>query len=80
MCLAIPMKVIERENERGKVEQGGVIREVSFVMLPEVALGDYVLVHAGFAIERLDEQEAQSTLELLRDVLSVEESGGAEDP
>ena len=80
MCLAIPMKVIEREHERGKVEQGGVIREVSFVMLPDIALGDYVLVHAGFAIERLDEQEAQSTLELLRDVLSVEESGGAEDP
>ncbi len=80
MCLAIPMKVIEREQERGKVEQGGVIREVSFAMLPEVALGDYVLVHAGFAIERLDEQEAQSTLELLRDVLSVEESGSTEDP
>jgi hydrogenase expression/formation protein HypC len=74
------MKVIEREQERGKVEQGGVIREVSFAMLPEVALGDYVLVHAGFAIERLDEQEAQSTLELLRDVLSVEESGSTEDP
>jgi hydrogenase expression/formation protein HypC len=80
MCLAIPMKVIERENERGKVEQGGVIREVNFAMVPEVVLGDYVLIHAGFAIERLDEQEAQSTLELLRDVIAASESGSTENP
>lgn len=78
MCLAIPMKVIERTDERGKVEQGGVIREVSFVMLPEVVLGDYVLVHAGFAIERLDEEEAQSTLELLREVMNAGDAGPTE--
>jgi hydrogenase expression/formation protein HypC len=79
MCLAIPMKVIEREDERGKVEQGGVIREVSFAMLPEVVLGDYVLVHAGFAIERLDEQEAQSTLALLHEVIDAGNTGSTED-
>jgi hydrogenase expression/formation protein HypC len=80
MCLAIPMKVIERENEHGKVEQGGVIRDVSFAMLPEVVLGDYVLIHAGFAIERLDEEEAQNTMQLLRDVLAASEAGSTEEP
>ena len=80
MCLAIPMKVIECKNERGKVEQGGVIREVSFAMVPEVVLGDYVLIHAGFAIERLDEQEAQNTLDLLRNVIAASEPDPTEDP
>jgi hydrogenase expression/formation protein HypC len=68
------MKVIERQGDLGKVEHGGVIREASFAMLPEVQLGDYVLIHAGFAIERLDEQEAQKTLELLREVAAAGEA------
>lgn len=71
MCLAIPMKVIEKDGERGKVEQGGVVREVSFVMMPDVECGDHVLIHAGFAIERMDEQEAAETLQLITDVLAA---------
>lgn len=71
MCLAIPMKVIEKEGDRGKVEQGGVVREVSFVMMPDVQCGDHVLIHAGFAIERMDEQEAAETLQLLQQVMAA---------
>ena len=65
------MKVIEKEGDRGKVEQGGVVREVSFVMMPDVQCGDHVLIHAGFAIERMDEQEAAETLQLLQQVMAA---------
>jgi hydrogenase expression/formation protein HypC len=66
MCLGIPAKVIERTSRVAKVELGGVLREISLDLCPEAAVGDYVLVHAGFAIERLNEEDAKETLELLR--------------
>ena len=69
MCLAIPGRVIETRDEdlmrMGKVDFGGVTREVSLAYLPEVAVGDFVIVHAGFAISQVDEAEAQETLDLL---------------
>jgi len=69
MCLGIPGKVIEtRDNDSllmGKVDFGGVRKEVCLAYTPEVRAGDYVVVHVGFAISRLDEAEALKTLEIL---------------
>jgi hydrogenase expression/formation protein HypC len=66
MCLSVPGKVVEIEDNMAKVEVGGVIREVSMDVCPDVVLGDYVLIHTGFAIQKLDEKEALETLDLLR--------------
>jgi hydrogenase expression/formation protein HypC len=69
MCLGIPGKVIEIRDEgglaMGKVDFGGVRKEACLAYLPEIALGDYVIVHVGFAISRVDEVEALRTLEIL---------------
>jgi hydrogenase expression/formation protein HypC len=70
MCLAVPMRVIEVQGDLGRVEQAGVSREVSFALLEQVSPGDYVLVHAGFAIERLDRAEAQFRIELISKALA----------
>ena len=70
MCLAIPMKVVKVEGDRGIVEIGGVEREASFQLLEGVKIGEYVLIHAGYAINKIDEEEAQETLELLREIAS----------
>jgi hydrogenase expression/formation protein HypC len=66
MCLAIPMKLIERREALGVAELDGVRREVSLMLQPEVEVGDFVLVHAGYAIGVVDEAEATATLEVLR--------------
>ena len=66
MCLAIPMRIIELEEWVGVAEVDGVTRKVRLDLLPEVNLGDYVLVHAGLAIARVDAAEAAETLSLLR--------------
>jgi hydrogenase expression/formation protein HypC len=66
MCLSVPGKVVEIQNNMAKVEVGGVIRDVSMDVCPDVAVGEYVLIHTGFAIQKLDEKEALETLDLLR--------------
>ncbi len=66
MCLAIPGKVIEIEKNVAKVEVGGLLREVSLDLCPDVSVGEYVLIHTGFAIQKVDEEEAKETFELLR--------------
>ena len=70
MCLGIPGKVVEINDEgplrMAKVDFGGVRKEACLAYVPEVKLGDYVIVHVGFAISQLDEEEALRTLELLR--------------
>lgn len=66
MCLAIPMKLIERREALGVAELDGVRREVSLMLQPEAEVGDFVLVHAGYAIGVVDEAEANATLDLLR--------------
>ncbi|MGV8084553.1 MAG: HypC/HybG/HupF family hydrogenase formation chaperone [Coriobacteriia bacterium] len=69
MCLAIPAKVIELESERmASVDIMGVTRKISTDLVPSVTVGDYVLVHAGFAIQIVDEQYAEETLDLLRSI------------
>lgn len=72
MCLAIPAKVIVRKQDIAQVDFGeGVLREVN-VTLVDAKVGDYVLVHAGYAIQVLDEKEAQETLSLWNEILKAE--------
>jgi len=72
MCLAIPAKVVNVEGDKAKVDFGeGVLREVN-VTLVNVKVGDYVLVHAGYAIQVLDEKEALETLRLWNEILEAE--------
>ncbi|SDF59533.1 HypC/HybG/HupF family hydrogenase formation chaperone [Sporomusa acidovorans] len=68
MCLAVPAKIIERSEFMGTVDISGVTRQVSLMLLPDAAVGDYVLVHAGFAIQTIDEAEALKTLELFKEL------------
>jgi hydrogenase expression/formation protein HypC len=69
MCLAIPARVIQiNEQSLGLVELGGVVREASFMLLPDVQMGDYVLLHAGYALQKVDEAEAEETLRLLSEL------------
>ena len=68
MCLAVPMRLVKRDELVGVVELGGVEREVSLMLLDDAKLGEYLLIHAGYAIGRLDEEEARTTLELLREL------------
>lgn len=69
MCLGIPMKLLKIEGERAIAEVGGAEREISIALLDDLKVGDYVIVHAGFAIEKLDEKEALETLELIREII-----------
>jgi hydrogenase expression/formation protein HypC len=72
MCLAVPAKVLQIEGNNAHVDFGdGTLREVN-VSLVDVQIGSYVIVHAGFAIEVLDQAEAQETLDLWRELLSQE--------
>ncbi|MEJ7613743.1 MAG: HypC/HybG/HupF family hydrogenase formation chaperone [Candidatus Fervidibacter sacchari] len=69
MCLAVPAKVVEivdEENQIAKVDIGGVRRNISVALLEDVKVGDWVLVHVGFAIQKVDEEEAAQTLALLK--------------
>jgi hydrogenase expression/formation protein HypC len=83
MCLGIPGKVVEIRDDgplrMARVDFGGVRKEACLAYVPEVVIGDYVIVHVGFAISQLDEEEALRTLELLRmiDELTVEQELGA---
>ncbi len=76
MCLAVPMKIAEIAEGTAICEVDGVRREASLMMLEDAVVGDYVLIHAGFAIEKLDPLEAEKTLAIFREVL--EAGGGVE--
>ena len=67
MCLAIPMVLVERNEFEGVAEVDGVRRQISVMFEPDVKVGDYVLVHAGYAIGQVDAEEAAKTLELLKE-------------
>jgi hydrogenase expression/formation protein HypC len=79
MCLAIPLRIVRIEDFVATVDMYGGEKEVSLLLLPEEArVGDYVLVHAGFALQKLDEEAAEETLSLLREMaqgLKQEEDG-----
>lgn len=70
MCLAIPSKIVRIEEMTATVDVYGARREISLMLMPEeVSMGDYVLVHAGFAIQKVDGEAANDALALLREVL-----------
>ena len=73
MCLAVPGKLMSIEGDdpllrSGRVSFGGIIKEVNLSLVPEVAIGDYLLVHAGFAISTIDEEEANRVFSLLDEI------------
>jgi len=81
MCLAVPGKILSIEEQDGtrmaKVDFGGVVKDVCLVYLPDIGVGDYTIVHVGFAIQKLDEASALETLALFRGMgLLEEELGG----
>ena len=74
MCLSIPAKIIEIENQMAKVSIGNVISEASLQLVEDAKIGDYVLLHTGFAIEIINEKEANETIRLLNEVYSNPEN------
>lgn len=72
MCLGIPVKIVEKQGNSGTGEIGGVKREVDLRFLENVEIGDFVILHAGFAIQKLDEKEAEETLSLLNALFEIE--------
>jgi hydrogenase expression/formation protein HypC len=73
MCLAVPVKVVSIEGNEAEVEIGGVRRRVSIMLTPEARVGDYVLLHTGYAINVINEAEAQETLKILEEMASLDE-------
>jgi hydrogenase expression/formation protein HypC len=73
MCLAIPAKVKSIEGTEAEVEVGGVSRKASIMLTPEVKVGDYVLLHTGYAINVIDEDEAQETLKIFQEIAEAED-------
>jgi hydrogenase expression/formation protein HypC len=77
VCLAIPGKILEIQSNgvgrAARVEFGGIVRQVSLDFVPEAQLGDYVMVHVGFAISRVDREEAERTYQLLQEMGMLEQ-------
>jgi hydrogenase expression/formation protein HypC len=74
MCLAIPSKIIDIQGDLARVSVDGVIRETSLALLDDPKIGEYVIVHAGFAISKLDESAALQTLEDMRQMLAADDA------
>ncbi|WP_300458705.1 HypC/HybG/HupF family hydrogenase formation chaperone [Desulfobacula sp.] len=72
MCLAVPSKIIEINSTVARVDVDGVVRETSILLLDDVKIGEYVIVHAGFAINKVDEVAALQTLEDMRRILAAD--------
>jgi hydrogenase expression/formation protein HypC len=83
MCLAVPGRVDSLYNGdgvlMGKVNFGGVVKDVCLAYLPDIKVGEYTIVHVGFGISKVDEEAAQSTLKLLRDLGSLDEELGVKE-
>ena len=83
MCLAVPGKITSISGDdlltrMGKIDFGGVLKEACLAYVPEAQVGDYVIVHVGFAISRVDEEEAQKIFEYLREMENLSELEGDE--
>ena len=72
MCLAIPGKLIKKENEKGIVDLGGVNKEIFLTFIPEVKEGDWVIIHTGFGLNIISEEEASETIAILKEVYGTE--------
>lgn len=75
MCLAVPAKIVKLEDTLATLDMDGNTTQADVSLVPEVEVGDYVIVHAGLAIQKYDEQEALETLQLLRDLAKSHEGG-----
>lgn len=73
MCLAVPVRIVAIEGSNAQVEIGGVRRQVSLWLTPEAKVGDYVLLHTGYAINIIDEAEAKETLKLFEEMAKLDE-------
>ena len=71
MCLAIPSKIVKIENNVATIDVDGVQREASLLLIEKPKIGDYVIVHAGFAINKLNEEDAKESLKLLREAVAL---------
>ena len=71
MCLAIPSKIVKIENNIATIDVDGVQREASLQLLEDPKIGDYVIVHAGFAISKINEEDAKESLKLLREAVML---------
>jgi hydrogenase expression/formation protein HypC len=82
MCLGVPGKILERYEsdglQMGKIDFGGAVREACLEYLPEVQVGEYVIVHVGFAISVVSEEDAQATLDILQEIADIEAELGPE--
>ena len=76
MCLAIPAVIKLIEDKEAEVEIGGITRRISLWLTPEAKVGDYVLIHTGYAINIVDQEEAQETLKLLEEIAELAEEEG----
>jgi hydrogenase expression/formation protein HypC len=72
MCLAIPMQLVDRDEWDGTAELRGVQRRISLMLCPEAQVGEYVLVHAGYALTTVDAEEARKTLDILEEIVQTE--------
>jgi hydrogenase expression/formation protein HypC len=68
MCLAVPMKIVQINGEFGIAELGGLRHKVNLQLLPQIKVGDYIIVHAGFGIEKLDAERAEETLRIINEI------------
>ena len=75
MCLAVPVKITKVEGKEADVEIGGISRRISLWLTPEAKAGDYVLLHTGYAISILNQEEAAETLQLFEDIAKAEQRG-----
>ena len=82
MCLGVPGKISERYEANGlpmgKIDFGGTVREACLAYVPEAKVGDYAVIHVGFAISLLSEEEAMETLALLREIADIDEELGVD--
>ncbi|MCC7429525.1 HypC/HybG/HupF family hydrogenase formation chaperone [bacterium] len=67
MCLAVPAKILEINGQEAKVDILGIVKNISLLMIEDVQKGDFVLVHVGFALQKLSEKEAQKTIEIFKE-------------
>ena len=72
MCIAIPSKIIAIDDSMAKVDVDGVVRDASIMLVENVKIGDYVIIHAGFAINKIDEKAALETIEDMRKILAAD--------
>ncbi|MCG6918191.1 MAG: HypC/HybG/HupF family hydrogenase formation chaperone [Deltaproteobacteria bacterium] len=82
MCLAIPAKIVNIEESMGTVDMAGIQKKVSLILLEDAQVGDYVIVHAGFGIHKIDEAAAMESLRVLREMahlLDVEDPAGPDE-